>query len=126
MSENMCKRDAGVGKLTLIVFSAIVGTAIYLAFEIMPFYYYYFELENQFKSHIRVASTHTDQEIRQKLLYHIKKLEIPCDPDDLIIERGRDDMMIRLKYTEVFEVYWDGKYHTIWTFPFDAKVEGRF
>ncbi|MEZ4753381.1 MAG: hypothetical protein R3A13_03615 [Bdellovibrionota bacterium] len=120
------RRQNGVGKITLIVFSAIIASIVYLGFQILPFYYYYFELENQFAAHIRVASTHTDQEIRKKIEYHLKKLAIPADPEALKIERSREFMRISLKYTEIFEIYWQGKYHTIWKFPFNAKAEGKF
>ena len=92
----------------------------------MPFYYCYFELENQFASVIRVASTHTDQEIRQKLMYHIKKLEVPVDPEQLIIEREEGLMRISLEYQEVFYLTFQDKDYDIYTFDFHAFSEGNY
>ncbi len=117
----------GVGRLTLIIFTALVGSILYLIYNIGPFFYYYYELLNQFQAHIRVASTYTDQEIRDKLLYHIKKLAIPIDePDDLEISRSGQMMTIRLKYQEVFYITWQDRDYDIYTFDFDAKVEDKF
>jgi hypothetical protein len=116
----------GVGKLTLLVFGAIVGAGIYAAYHILPFYYCYFEITNQFEQAIKVASTYTDKEIRDKLLYHIKKLELPVEPEDLKIEREAGRMRISLPYEEVFYVTWQGKDYDLHTFEFHAYAEGAY
>lgn len=116
----------GVGKLTLLVFGTIVGAGIYAAYHILPFYYCYFEITNQFEQAIKVASTYTDKEIRDKLVYHIKKLELPVEPDDLKIEREAGRMRISLPYEEVFFITWQGKDYDIHTFQFHAYAEGAF
>lgn len=119
--------ERGVGNLTLIVFTLIAGVIVWLGFSIGPFFYYYYELLNQFDAHIRVASMYTDKEIREKLMYHIKKLEIPMEsPEDLEIRRDGQRMTIRLKYKEVFYVSWQDKDYDLHVFHFDAKSEGQF
>lgn len=75
---------------------------------------------------IRVASTHTDQELRQKLMYHIKKMEIPMEPEDLLMEREGRHMRISLEYEETFYVTFQDKDYEIYTFPFHAYAEGDF
>jgi hypothetical protein len=75
---------------------------------------------------IRVASTHTDQEIRAKLLYHVKKLEIPIEPDDIVIERTNGFMSISFSYSEVFYLTWQDKDYDLHTFHFDAYADGNY
>ncbi len=104
----------------------VVGAIVYCVYNIAPFYYYFYELQNQFDAAIRVASEYTDQEIRTKLLYHMKKFEIPADAEELRIERYDDRMKISLDYTEVFYITWKDKDYTIWEFPFHAEVDRGF
>ncbi|MDC0358812.1 DUF4845 domain-containing protein, partial [Oligoflexia bacterium] len=102
MIKLKCAR--GAGKITTLVFGTLIIVTLYCTYYIAPFYYYYYELQNQFITVIRVASTHTDQEIRQKLMYHLKKMQIPMDPEDLKIEREDRTMRISLEYQEVFYI----------------------
>ena len=119
-------KEKGIGKLTFSVFAAIIAALLYSAYHILPFYYYYFELVNQMEQVIKVASTETDQEIRKKLLYHIKKMQIPVSPDELRIMRDGKRMSIGLKYEEIFYIPFRGKDYDIHTFKFDAHAEGEF
>lgn len=121
--RTLSRVEAGVGKITAVFFALVIGVVFYSVYNIAPFYYYYYELLNQFDAAIRVASEYNDKEIRNKLVYHIKKMQIPCDPEELRIERYDDRMKISLDYTEVFYITWDGKDHTIYEFPFHAEVD---
>ena len=83
------------------------------------------------ESVIRVASTDTDQEIRQKLVYHVRKMDLPVGDDDdlreaLRIDRESGVMRISLPYEEVFSVYWQGKEYVLWRFKFKASAEGHY
>lgn len=116
----------GVGKITLFVFGVILAVVIYSGYKILPFYYCYFEITNQFEQVIHVASEYSDKEIREKLWYHIKKLELPVEPDDLKIEREAGLMRISLPYEEVFYVTWQGKDYDLYKFQFHAYAQGSF
>jgi hypothetical protein len=117
----------GIGKFTAMFLILVVGVVVYCAYNIIPFYYYYFELVNQMEAHIRVASTYTDKEIREKMMYHIKKLQIPIEKaDDLVIQRRGQTMVMHLAYNEVFYVTWQGKDYDIHVFHFVAHAEGEF
>lgn len=74
----------------------------------------------------RVASTESDAELRKKLIYQIKKLEIPVSPEKLIITRNDDDITMRLTYEEIFYVPLFGKDYDIHTFKFDAIVTEQY
>jgi hypothetical protein len=124
--KEVIRAERGLGKLTLLVFGTIIGVVLYSAYNIIPFYYYYYELMNQMRSVIRVASTEDDATIRERLWYHIRKMGLPAQPEDLIIERYHETMRIALDYEEVFYVSWGDKDYTIYQFPFHAEVEESF
>ena len=117
--------EKGAGYLTLIVFGLIISALVYSAFQIAPFFYYYYDLQNQMESMIRIASMEGDQEIRKRLLYYVHKYEIPASDDALMIRRDGNTMEISLKYTEVFYVSWEGKDYVIWKFPFHAHAKDK-
>lgn len=120
------KVEAGLGKLTLLVFGTLIGVIVYCAAEILPFYYYYYELQNDIYSVSVVADQYTDDEVRQKILQRIKELEIPVEPESLIIERNTEDIRIAIKYEEEFYIKFKGKYHTIHIFPFKIDMVTRY
>lgn len=118
--------NAGVSKITVIVFGTLAAAVGYAGYCILPFYYCYYEMQNQMEQAIRVASTYTDSELRDKLVYHIKKLELPVSPEALKIEREPGFMRISLPYEEVFYITWKDKDYDLHTFQFNAYAEGAF
>lgn len=117
---------SGIGTVTLLIFVTLAGVISYVAYYVLPFYYYYYDLLGQFEQVIKVAQFETDEEIRKKLMYHINKYQIPCNPEDLRIERIDDTMVISLQYTEVFKIPWGDKEYEVRRFDFDATVSGHF
>lgn len=117
----------GAGKLTVLVFGLLAGVAVFTAFQIVPFYYYFYELQNQFEAHAKAADMYTNTQLKQKLLYHINRMEIPIPSEDsLRLERSKDTMNISLAYTETFYVTWGGKYYDLHTFNFHAKASEKY
>lgn len=117
--------ERGASKLTLIVFGSIIFVVLYCAFSILPFFYYYYELQNHMEAMIKVASIEPEREVRRRLVDHIKWMEIPADPGKLKIEKNGQFMKITLSYDEVFYVSWGGKEYDIHVFHFDAVAEGK-
>ncbi len=126
MTWPIAREQRGASTLTTVVFGALLAVVVFVAYNVLPFYYYYFDLKNQFQQVIRVASVDTDEEIRRKIMVFIKQYGVPIDPEDLRIERYDDTMKISLKYTEIFYVTFRGKEYTIHKFNFDATTEGKF
>lgn len=119
--------QSGVSKLTTIFFGAIIAAALFTGYHVLPFYYYYFELQNQMESAVAVASTYSDKELREKLWYHVhRKMQIPgVKPEDIRIERNGGLIRISLRYQEIFFLTWKGKDYDIYVFKFLAKAEGK-
>lgn len=107
----------------MFVFLVLVGTATWVGYNVFPFYYYYYELLNQFDAAARVASTETDASIREKLIYQIKHLGIPVAPEELVIQREGDQIRIVLDYEEVWYIEWQDKEYIIYKFPFHAEAQ---
>jgi hypothetical protein len=116
----------GAGKLTVSVFLVLIGTVLFCAYKVLPFYYYYYELQNQMAAAIRTASVYNDAEIRKKLWTQIKWMQIPAKPEALKIERFDGRMRISLPYSEVFYITWQDKEYDIHTFDFIAQEEGKY
>ncbi len=119
------RADGGAGKLTLLVFGVLIAAGTFVAYHVMPFYYYYFELEQQMQQLTRVANIYSDKELRDKLATHMKRMEIPASVDEVKIERTGDYVRIGLQYQEVFSVYWKGTTYDLYTFDFNAYAEGQ-
>lgn len=127
VNDSISKRQAGAGKLTLLVFGLLAGTVLYSAWHILPFYYCYFELQNNFETAAKLAGSETDQEINARLWAKIKDLEIPgVERQDIKIERENGLIRIRLRYEEVFYVTFRGKDYDIRVFPFLVEAQGKY
>lgn len=119
------ENELGLGKYTTIVFGLLIGVAVYCGNFIIPFYYNFFEIQNQMQTLCDVASINTDKQMRTKLKYHLRKNNIPVDIDDVKMNRGTHMYTMSMEYDEVFEVYipWEDEYYEVHTFEFNAFAE---
>lgn len=115
----------GLGTYTVIVFGLIIGVLVFCGYQILPFYYYYFELQSHMEQMVKVASEEPDREIRKRLMYYIKKYELPIEQDELRIERIGGMIRITLDYEEVFYITFRGKDYDLHVFKFHAAAEGK-
>jgi hypothetical protein len=118
------QNSRGASLITTLVFGALLAVSAWVGIEVGQIYYRFFEIQAQFDQIINVASAETDAELRKRLMYHIKKQDIPVDPEDLKIERAEKRIRISLKWEEDFYVTWKEKDHTFHTFSFHAYSEG--
>lgn len=124
--KNKIYKEYGLGKLTLIFFGFIICLSLYVGSKVLPFYFYYYELESHMQTLVKVAGSNSDKELRQKLNYHIKKMGIPVREDDLIIVRTPGKISFSLEYEEVFYFDWKDKTYELYVFPFTAEAEGAY
>ena len=116
----------GASRITLIVFGALFGAIAFAVYNIAPFYYYYFELHNQMSAIIPRGDILKDEEIRKRLAKVIKDLDIPAEPQDMIIDRRDRHIKLSISYTEVFYIKLGKRVIDIRDFPFSVQVEGEF
>lgn len=122
-ASGMGRVECGASKLTLLVFGSILAAVGYCAYNVVPFFYCYHEMQNQMDQMVRVASTVDDAEIRKRLWYHVKKCEIPAEPEDLHIERTVDGIKVWMPYQETFSITWGDKEREIYKFDFYPNAE---
>jgi len=118
--------EHGVGRLTALVFVLIVGALSFAAYNIVPFYYYNFELINQMEALVATADRNNDAVLRKKIGAVMKALEIPAEERDVQIDRRDGVISMSVAYQEIFYVRWGGKDYDIYAFPFRASVSGAF
>lgn len=109
--------------MTLLVFGTILAAVGYCAYNVVPYFYCYHEMQNQMDQMVRIASTVDDAEIRKRLWYHVKKCEIPAEPEDLHIERTTDGIKVWMSYQETFSIPWGDKEREIYKFDFYPNAE---
>jgi len=119
------KCENGLNRLGVLFFLLFVLVVGFTSWQIIPFYYYYYELIGTMESQADKASVFTDREIREVLNIKIRKLEIPIeDKDDLKIHRFNNKIIIELEYEEVFYVdLGEDRVYDIHVFKFNPRVE---
>lgn len=116
--------EEGMSRPGWVVFWLIVLTGGWIAWNVLPFYYYYWELEGLMAAQAQKGQEFTDSQIRDTLLKEIDKLEIPiADKSDLEISRFDGKIVIDLKYTEELYVSWKNKDYVLYEFNFAPHVE---
>ncbi len=117
-------KQAGIGKFSLLFFGTIIAALLFCGYQILPFYYYFYELQNHMAAEIRVGALEPDFKIRERLMEHVRWMKIPAEEEDLKIERIGARMKISLPYEEIFYITWQGKEYDLHVFKFDAVAEG--
>ena len=118
--------ESGISKITLAVFGTIFGVAFFAIYNILPFYYYYFEIQNQAEAMARVAQEYKDKEIRLRLEKAMSDYQIPAEPEDLKIQRMDGMIEISLEYEEILSVGFEDRYWDIHVFPFHVYVNQKY
>lgn len=122
------RRDGGQTRLGLLLFLLLLVAGVWAGFKIIPFYYYYNEIQGLMDAQAAKASLFSDEKIRKELLKRIRKLEIPInDPEDLKINRFDGKIVIDLKYEEVLYIdLGEDRVYDLWIFKFNPHVERQY
>ena len=71
--------ESGRGKVATVIVSALIVVVGFVGYNVVPFYYYYFELTNQLRALISTADRNNDAAIRARVMRIVRELEIPAD-----------------------------------------------
>jgi hypothetical protein len=118
--------EAGAGRLTVLVFGALVAALIFVGYQVIPFYYYYFEFSNQLQGLVSGADRHNDVTMRSKVVRIMEQLEIPATERDVQIDRRDGSVGITVQYTEILFFSFRGKDYDLYEFRFRASAQGAF
>lgn len=123
-SRQRMDRVRGVGRLTALVFCLIVFVVGFVGYNVVPFYYYYFELTNQLHALVAIGDRTNDATLRKRVMEIIKELEVPAEERDIQIDRRDGSLTITVPYSEVFYVTLSGKDYDLHRFSFRASAQG--
>lgn len=116
------RREKGASGLTSAIFIIIFCAIGYALYNIVPFFYYYYDLENQAATLLKNADKLTDDQILDKLEQEIERLGIPATRKSCKVVRGNGYTKLQVFYEEEFYVRASGKDYTIWKFPFEIDL----
>jgi hypothetical protein len=123
MNIKELQSEKGQSRAGLLFVTLICTCLIYVAWHVLPFYYYFYELQGLMEAQVRVSSDKTEEEIRQNLMLKIKELEIPVtDEHDILLLRSAKDIYLELDYTEVLWFSFLDKDYKIHEFDFHATA----
>lgn len=126
-SEKLFIRDVsekGITTLGYLLTILLILSSLFTAYNVLPFYYCYYELRGEMDAKAVSARELSDKEITEGINQVIRKNNIPADIEKLQINRFDDKIVISIAYEEVFYVdFGHGYDFDIWYFSFNPKVE---
>ena len=120
--------EAGISRLGVLIFVLIIAAAVFVGYQVFPFYYYFYEIQGLLEAQAKKASVFTDAEMKQTILEKVKKLQIPLeDPDSLKINRFDNKIVIEFEYDEVLYIDLSTedqeRVYDLYTFHFVPRAE---
>jgi hypothetical protein len=116
--------ERGVGRLTVLFFGTVVSAIVFCGYNVVPFFYYYFELTNQLEALVVSKDRMNDAALRKRIMAVVNELEIPADERDIRIDRRDGSIEVSLPYKEIFYFRFRGRDIDIYTFSFIARAHG--
>lgn len=115
----------GMSRLGLLFMLLLLTAGLYSAFQLIPIFYNYQEIEGFMEAQAKVASMRTDAKIRRFLVKKIRELDLPVESEEALkIARFNGKIIIELEYEEVFFVEWgEDFYYELWVFHLHPRVE---
>jgi len=114
--------EAGKGEIALVFIVVLGGAFFLLGLPVIGFYYSKVELEGLIQFQAKKALNREDAKIRTLITREMRNQNINAEPDDLIIDRGSDEMRISLSWEEVLALdFGDYFYKELHVFEFDIE-----
>ncbi len=119
------ENQQGMGRLRILIIALFLIIVVFVANQVIPFFYYFYEIEGLMQSQAAKGSVFSDQEIRKTIMEKINKLELPIDDEDALkINRFNGKIVIDLEYDEVLYVdFGEGRSYDLWVFHFAPHAE---
>jgi hypothetical protein len=110
-----------------VALGLLLAVSGWLGYKMVPLYYYYLDLRNQFAQVIgEQGAVASDEEIRRIVGRVIKRHGIPAEERDVAIQRDEAVMTIELPYREKLELSLMGYNLVLWQFELVATAQGRY
>ena len=96
---------------------------LFLGYKVVPFYYYYFDIQSNCAQVVRNAAVESDEELRRDLLEVVRRNGLEKEARDIGIQRIGGRIKIWLNYQEDLEVSLMGRSFTLYSFDFTPTAE---
>lgn len=87
--------------LKAIIGVALVVGATYCGYLLFPPYFNNYQLQDYIESEARINTytNKTEQDIKEGLIKQARNLDIPLQPESIIVQRGAGELQISCSYT---------------------------
>jgi len=117
-----------MSKLSTLFLIIVAASVLHVGWRLIPIFYSYYELQNQFEQLVRLGEVEQDDDIKKKLNYQLKKSEVPAQLKDVRYYRSNTTMRLTLEYDQplVLFIPWEWKEKTVHTFHFKVEAEAQY
>ncbi len=115
------RNPRGEGRVGCIIWLVVLAAVILIAWKAVPVKIASAEFESFCEEQAKFAGAQTAEQIQRRILKRAEDLEIPLDPKNLEVRKGRDRIRIRYSYTVPVE--FPGYTHN---WKFEAKIDRQF
>lgn len=91
-----------------MIWLAVLGSAVVIAVKLAPPYITYIMIKTDVKSEAKLAHMYTDEALKKRILTKTVAWGIPIAAEDIVLERRRTAIAVRIKYKERVDFF--GKY----------------
>lgn len=110
------RRQAGKGRIGLVITLAMCASAIFAAVKIIPVRIAAYEFRDTLREQARFGATKaSDRQVAEEILAKAKELDIPLKQDRLHVQRTKNEIVISARYEQPVDLKL-----TTWTYRFDA------
>lgn len=89
----------GEGQIGCIIGLIILLAVGYIAYKMIPVKVRAADLRQEITDVARSAGVYKEKQIRERIMAKAEELELPLDPDNLVVERRSDRVYIEANYT---------------------------
>jgi hypothetical protein len=91
----------GEGKLKAIIVTAILLTAVYAAFKLVPIYVAEYQLNDKLQEEARygVVNRYSEDKIKDEIMKEVTDLDVPVKREDIKVAASNQVVKIAIDYT---------------------------
>ncbi|MEK7679811.1 MAG: hypothetical protein AAB356_06440 [Deltaproteobacteria bacterium] len=98
----------GAAGLKALIWLAILGSVVVIVVKFAPPYITYLMIKTDVESEAKIAHMYTDEALKKRILTKAVAWGIPITAEDIVLERRRTAISVRIKYKETIDFF--GKY----------------
>lgn len=111
------------GEVTLktLFWVLLLVAAAYLGVKLIPHTFNYYMMKTEVEDEAKNAHMYTDEAVRRHIMEKAVLWELPVDEDDIIVDRGIDDIYIEVNYQ--INIGFPGGYTRVLTYNINVEED---